>query len=72
MTIRGLDDDVKARLRVRAAEHGQSMEEEARQILREALEGGPQKGLGTIIHERFAALGGFEMDPPDRSHVAST
>jgi len=34
ITIRNLDDDVKHRLRVRAAEHGRSMEEEARDILR--------------------------------------
>jgi plasmid stability protein len=30
ITIRNLDDDVKQRLRIRAAEHGRSMEEEAR------------------------------------------
>ena len=36
ITIRNLDDDIKQRLRVRAAEHGRSMEEEAREILREA------------------------------------
>lgn len=30
ITIRNLEDDIKQRLRVRAAEHGQSMEEEAR------------------------------------------
>ena len=38
ITIRNLDDDVKTRLRVRAAEHHRSMEEEARLILREAVE----------------------------------
>ena len=37
MTIRNLDDDLKARLRLRAARHGQSMEEEARSILRSVL-----------------------------------
>lgn len=40
MTIRNLDDDVKARLRVRAAQHGRSMEEEARSILSAALASG--------------------------------
>ena len=34
ITIRNLDDGIKRRLRVRAAEHGRSMEEEAREILR--------------------------------------
>lgn len=37
LTIRKLDDEVKRRLRIRAAEHGRSMEEEARTILAEAL-----------------------------------
>ena len=37
ITVRNLGDDVKARLRVRAAEHHRSMEEEARIILREAV-----------------------------------
>jgi len=37
LAIRNLDEDVKARLRIRAAQHGRSMEEEARSILRGAL-----------------------------------
>jgi plasmid stability protein len=37
ITIRNLDDDLKRRLRVRAAENGRSMEEEAREILRQVL-----------------------------------
>ena len=37
ITIRNLDDDVKMRLRMQAAENGHSMEEEARRILREAV-----------------------------------
>ena len=36
MTIHNLDDGLKLRLRVRAAMHGRSMEEEAREILRQA------------------------------------
>ena len=42
MTIRNLDDELKARLRVRAAQHGRSMEEEVRVLLHEAL-AAPQK-----------------------------
>ena len=38
LLVRNLDDDVKARLRVLAAEHGRSMEEEVRAILRQAVE----------------------------------
>jgi plasmid stability protein len=37
LTIRGIDDDLKRQLRIRAAENGRSMEEEVRQILRDAL-----------------------------------
>lgn len=67
ITIRNLDDDVKTRLRVRAAAHHRSMEEEARLILREAA-GKPAvpANLGEAIHRRFAALGGVELDLPSR------
>ena len=68
ITIRNLDDDVKTRLRVRAASHGRSMEEEARLILGEAVERetAPVKGLGTIIHEMFKPYGGVELELPTR------
>lgn len=38
ITIRNLDESVKQKLRVRAALHGRSMEDEARTILRVAAE----------------------------------
>jgi antitoxin FitA len=67
ITIRNLDDAVKRRLRVRAAEHGRSMEEEVREILRLALgNGGPPRDLGRAIHQRFAAVGGVELQLPPR------
>jgi len=68
ITIRNLDDDVKRRLRVRAAEHGRSMEEEAREILRQVV-GQPSapKNLGQAIHARFAAVGGIDLPPTKRS-----
>jgi plasmid stability protein len=67
ITIRNLDDSIKARLRVRAASHARSMEEEARAILREALQGGAAgRGLGTLIHRRFMAAGGAELHLPER------
>ena len=66
LTIRGLDPQTHARLRVEAARHGRSMEAEVRAILRERLAGGPaERGLGTKIHSRFAALDG-ELEIPDR------
>ena len=68
ITVRNLDDDVKQRLRVRAAVNGRSMEAEAREILNTALavEAGPTKNLGTAIHELFAPYGGVELDIPPR------
>ena len=47
ITIRNLDDDVKTRLRVRAAGNGRSMEEEARLILRAVV--GRKPRTRTII-----------------------
>ena len=67
ITIRSLDDSIKTRLRIRAASHGRSMEEEARVILREALQESDEKrGLGTLIHKRFMAAGGIELPPAKR------
>lgn len=71
LTIRNLDEHALEQLRIQAARHGRSMEEEARTILRSSLEarqprpGG--KGLGSRIHEHFARLGGVELELPDRS-----
>ena len=68
ITIRNLDNDVKSRLRVRAARHGRSMEEEVRLILAQAVdrEPVPEKGLGTALHELFKPFGGMELDLPPR------
>ena len=68
ITIRNLDDDVKTRLRKRAAGHGRSMEEEARLILADAVEreAAPAKGLGTALHELFKPYGGVELEVPPR------
>jgi len=71
LMIRDLDDDVKARLRVRAAENGRSMEAEAREILAVAVRGRrPRFGLGTYIHDMFAEIGGVELDIPPRTGEA--
>lgn len=68
ITIRNLDDDVKARLRIAAARHGCSMEEEVRRILRRTLTAEDSViQLGTRIHERFTELGGFDLTEPDRT-----
>ena len=66
MTIRAIDDDLKARLRIRAAEHGRSMEAEVRSILAAALADEPARPLGSRIHERFAELDLAEFSVPER------
>jgi antitoxin FitA len=59
LLVRNLDEDVKARLRVLAAEHGRSMEEEVRAILRQAVIPSvqPTGGLGTEIAALFKGIG---------------
>ncbi len=68
ITVRNLDDGLKRRLRIRAAENGRSMEQEARDILRAALdEDSPTgKDLASAIRARFAPLGGVELELPPR------
>ena len=68
ITVRNLDDDVKTRLRVRAAEHRRSMEEEVRIILREAVSGGKPgpRNLAEFTRECFAPFGGVELELPPR------
>lgn len=68
LTIRKLDERTKARLRVRAARNGRSMEEEARTLLRSALaeDGVPRGSLADAIRARFARLGGVELELPSR------
>lgn len=71
MTIRNIDDSIKNRLRVRAAIHGRSMEDEARDILRSALstELPPPRDLGRTIHRRFARLGGVDLPLAQREAI---
>jgi len=57
--VRNLEDSVKRKLQRRAASHGRSMEEEIREILRNAVKdgGSPRRGLGTEIAELFRGIG---------------
>ncbi len=68
--IRNLDETTKTNLRLQAARHGISMEEEARRVLRNAVNpAAPSEGLGTRLQRRFGALGGVELETvrlPDR------
>ena len=69
LTIRQLDDKTKMKLRLRAAHHGCSMEEEAREILRTSLNepaARPPENLAVAIRKLFAPLGGVELELPER------
>ncbi len=68
ITVRNLDEGLKRRLRIRAAENGRSMEQEVRDILRAALDDESPTGRDFIngIRARFAPLGGVELELPPR------
>ena len=74
LTIRNVDAGIKERLRVRAAQHGRSMEAEARSILSEAVAGDhdqPEPNLAEAIRRRFAPLGGVDLELPPAEFVGA-
>ena len=62
--IRNLDERTKDRLRMRAARHKRSMEDEARNILKSALaeDAAPARNLADAIRARFRPLGGVDLE----------
>ncbi|MGV0734584.1 FitA-like ribbon-helix-helix domain-containing protein [Mycolicibacter sinensis] len=71
ISVRDLDDDVAARLKVRAAQHWRSMEAEARAILTAAVAAAEDErpNLAQAIRQAFAAVGGVDLDIPLRSEM---
>jgi plasmid stability protein len=71
LTIRKLEDTVKSQLRMQAAANGRSMEEEAREILKNALNPsvGQPVDLGASIRRRFAALDGVDLPETPREPI---
>jgi antitoxin FitA len=71
LTIRQLPETTKRKLRIRAAQHGRSMEQEAREILKSALSQSeePPKDLGKAIREIFAPFGGVDLQIPPRGPI---
>lgn len=65
VSIRDLDDGVKQRLRIRAAENGRSMEAEMRAILTAAVS--EKVGFAQALLTRFSALGGVDLELPART-----
>lgn len=69
VTISNLEEGMISRLRIRTAEHGRSMEEEARAILTRALDDKKKKptvGLATAIRHRFAPVGYVDLPQIER------
>ncbi|MBV9406150.1 MAG: hypothetical protein JO211_12470 [Acidobacteriaceae bacterium] len=69
--IRKLEERVKAKLRMRAAHHGRSMEQEMREILKHApiVEEQRAQNLADAIRRQIEPLGGVELSLPTRSHL---
>lgn len=70
ITIRKLDDQVKLKLRFRAALHGHSMEEEAREILSSGVEEKQDRSMNLYdaMRARLKAAGirGIDLPEPER------
>ena len=71
LTIRRLDDSVKAKLRIRAARHGRSMEEEALEILKTGVAAKltPKLNFAESIRRHVDPLGGMDLALPPREAV---
>jgi plasmid stability protein len=65
-----IDDDVLQKLEERARRNGHSMDDEVREILRDAVksEGSAPVGLGTRLAERFRGIGLDEEIPELRGY----
>ena len=77
ITIRQLPETTKRKLRIRAAQHGRSMEEEAREILKSELSKSPERNgqaktgqdIFKSIREIFEPLGGVDLEIPPREPI---
>lgn len=66
ITIRNLNEETKKKIRLMAARHGHSMEEEVRRILDRTVNEDDDTGLGTYISDQFKEIGGVELEIPPR------
>jgi plasmid stability protein len=71
LTIRDFDESLKAKLRIRAAGHGRSMEAEVRAILAAVLTRPESSaGMGSRIRQRFADVDDVSVELPQRADRA--
>jgi plasmid stability protein len=72
ITIRDLDDAVKERLRVQAAQNGRSMEAEARALIEQATaQPRRAKNIGMAFYEAFREVDGVELKLPSRKETST-
>jgi antitoxin FitA len=64
LSVRKLDDTVYEQLRVRAAKHGVSMEEEVRQIIGQVVKA-PDK-ISAVFRKYFGHDKGIDLDIPEQ------
>ena len=71
ITVRRIDEEVKRRIRVRAARHGRSLEEEVRLTLERAGDPAPRPrlNLAEFIASRFDPLGGIDLHDSVRAEA---
>ena len=71
LVIENLEEEVRAKLQDLAREHGRTISEEARDILRSAVtnEPGEEANLGTRLARRFADCGLDQEIPELRGHL---
>jgi antitoxin FitA len=62
LVVRNIEEGVKARLRMRAAKNGHSMEEEVRHILKDAVDRDPPQNLADLALEIFGSKHGIDLD----------
>ncbi len=65
LSVRKLDDETLSRLRIRAAKHGVSMEEEARPVIKDAVSA-PDR-LGDRALRIFGAKHGVDLELSERT-----
>ena len=68
LTLRQLDEGTCARLRMRAARHGRSVETEVRAILGAAV-AGPEENFLLALRAAMSEVGGVDLQPESRTDV---
>ena len=68
LTIRQLDERTHARLRMRAARHGRSVEAEVRAILDAAVDA-PEENFLLVLHAAMSEAGGVDLPLEPRADL---